>query len=299
MTSFVGVDGGGTSVRAVIVDAEGRVLGRGEAPGAPARASRPDEAASAVRLAVEAAAEQARIELPARVLWAGLAGAGSDPARNAVLELLDDGSLADHVGVETDVDIAYADAFGAGPGVLLVAGTGSIAVAANGRACRRVGGWGPHVGDEGGGYAIGMAALRAVVRMHDGREPRTGLPKDVLAHIGVDRVDGLPTWIDTASKREIASLAPLVVRRSEEGDASARAIVDRAVDDLVELVQGAVAATAPWTEDAALVLWGGLLTEAGPLRSRLIAALHALPVRLSEVELDPARGAALRARGSF
>jgi N-acetylglucosamine kinase-like BadF-type ATPase len=293
VSCVIGVDGGGTHMRAVIVDTEGRELGRAESTGAVVTVDDPSRAAGAVRAAVRVAAEQAGVELPGAFMWAGLAGAGSKAARDAVAGALDDGSLSARLRIGTDVEAAFHDAFGDGPGILVIAGTGSIAWARSpGGAVRRIGGWGRHLGDEGGGFAIGTDALRRLTWAEDGRAAGTDMRGDLLERCGVDSVDGLIAWIDAASKLEVAALAPVVVDAADAGDPAATEIVADAIRALTEHVRTAVEVTGPWLEPAPLVLWGGLLAEGGPLRSRMIEAVREAGVRHSAREIDPPMGAA-------
>ena len=137
-----------------------------------------------VEAAVEAAAEHAGVALPAAALWAGLAGAGNDRARRAVEGALPT-ALSARTVVGTDVEAAFYDAFRGGPGVLLIAGTGSVAWArgTNDAVCR-VGGWGRHLGDEGSGYALGSEGLRSIAHSEDGRGPATALRLGALEALG-------------------------------------------------------------------------------------------------------------------
>ena len=288
MTFFVGVDGGGTSTRAVVLDADGRELGRAKDRGAVVTSAAPQDAAAAVAGVVRAALREAGMDGRASVLWAGLAGAGQDPARAGVTRILEAAGLADLVVVGTDVEAAFHDAFGAGPGVLLIAGTGSIAWARgeDGR-IRRVGGWGWRLGDEGSGYAIGMGGLRSVMRAFDGRDVSTSLTYMLTTAVGVPGPEALVQWIETAGKGEIAALAPRVVEAADAGDGSARRIIDEAVAELVQHVRAA----AP-SEGSSVVLWGGLAADGGPLESRLREALGEVGYVVSERTLDPVRGAA-------
>ena len=306
MTFFVGVDGGGTRTRAVLLDGGGEELGRGEAEGAVVTTSRPEEAAEAVASAVRSATAQADVSLPAATLWAGLAGAGAAAARAGITRALRRLDLADRLVVGTDVEAAFHAAFGDGAGILLIAGTGSIAQARDVAGSEhRVGGWGHVLGDEGSGYALGMAGLRYLTRSADGRAPPTSMTRVLLDRCDAESVHDLVGWVEVASKREVAALAPLVVACADEGDGPASAIVDEGVEALclhVEAVRGAM--TSPGEEGATeagapdVVLWGGLVAPGGPLEGRVREALVVRGIRTVSRDVDPARGAAELARES-
>ena len=291
MIRVAGVDGGGTRMRAVIIDEQGRELGRGEAPGAVVGVDGLEAVASRVATAVRAAA--AGTPLPVSVLWAGLAGAGRETVREAATRVLEVEELAVEVVVGTDVEAAFSAAFGNGPGILLIAGTGSIASArGDDGGVVRVGGWGERLGDEGSGYAVGLEALRAVARATDGRGPATGLTQHVLGHLGLSRAEDLIAWIATADKRDVAALVPMVVGASAEGDPVASSIMAGAVADLVKHAAVALERAGPWTEPPELVLCGGLLEEGGPLREATERAVSGCAVRSAARGIDPAMGAA-------
>jgi glucosamine kinase len=295
MTFFVGVDGGGTRTRAVIIDDAGREVGRAAGAGAVATASAPERAASAVIATVREAAETAGVALPASVLWAGLAGAGAAEARDRVRTALAGGGLAERVVVGTDVEAAFHNAFPDEPGVLLIAGTGSIAWSRDGAgAVTRVGGWGRHLGDEGSGFWIGMEGLRAVVRAADTRSEETLLSKEILAGAGVPTVEGLVPWVETAEKGQVAALAPIVAAQADAGDAVAMRIVRAAIDALVDHVTAACPAERP-----PVLLWGGLVAGDGPLRKHLQDTLAEEGFPTLERAVDPALGAALLGRKAF
>ena len=291
MSVFIGVDGGGTTARAVVVDAEGRELGRGRYSGAVVTAAEPDDAVDAVTAAVRLATEQAHVDMPADGMWAGLAGAGGARAKQAVTRALSERGLARRVNVGTDVEAAFHDAFGEGPGVLLMAGTGSIAWARDAAGTSlRVGGWGQVLGDEGSGFSIGVEALKRLTRAEDGRGPETRMRNALLDACGVASVVDLIGWVDLATKGEVAALAPLVVTAAEDGDAVAASIVDVAVDALVAHVVTAIDRVADG--GASTVLWGGLLAEGGPLRPHVVQALERIAVPVTPRSIDPAMGAA-------
>ncbi len=292
MTRYViGVDGGGTKTRAVAVDESGREVGRAEGGPAIAGARDPLAPARAVAGTVRAAAAAAGITVPVEVVWAALSGAGREAARSAVELELGRLRVATRVCVGTDVEAAFHDAFGAGPGILLIAGTGSIAWGRSESGTEaRVGGWGPHIGDEGSAYAIGLEALRRVARDADGRAPETDLREAVLHRLRLSHPEDLVPWAADASKAQIAALAPVVADAA--GDAVAREILAHAVEDLEGHVRTLLETLGPWRQPPGLALGGGLLLPGGPLRAALeeVAGRHRLD--LLDRSLDGARGAA-------
>lgn len=291
--TIIGVDCGGTKARAVLIDESGVELGRAEGPGAVASAAEPGAAARAVAAVCRAAAEEAGATLPVDVVWAGITGAGREASRSAVEMELAREDVARSVHVGTDVQAAFHDAFADGPGVLLIAGTGSIAYG-RGETGRegRVGGWGHHIGDEGSGFSIGLEALRRVARTVDGRGPGTALVDDVLAHLGLGSLDDLVTWVPGATKREVAALAPVVAAAAAAGDAVAGEILAHAVEELEGHVMAILENLGPWSRPPQVALAGGLLRPGRALRDPLARALRRQAVPVMEGELDAAMGAA-------
>ena len=296
--TWIGVDGGGTRSRAVVGDGAGHELGA--AYGGPGLIDPrdPEGAVQAVAALVRAAATDAGVELPARGLWAGLAGSGNEAARAAVEAGLQAAGMADAVVVGSDVVAAHAAAFGEGAGMLLVVGTGSVvrAVDPRGRVVR-VGGWGALLGDEGSGYGIGLDGLRAVVRSEDGREPPTGLGGALLSATGVPEVTELPAWAARATKREIAALSVEVARVARSGDTVAARVIHRALGEVRALLEAVLEGTRGWEGAPPIALVGGLVRDGGPLRDAVVEMGTELgyDVRLDEVV--PERGALALAIG--
>lgn len=294
MSRFVvGVDGGGTHTRAVVLDADGSELGRADGGAAMADARNPGEAAGAVAEACAEALGRAGLSLPADALWAGLTGAGREASRSAVELELERLGVAKDVHVGTDVGAAFHDAFGDGPGILMISGTGSIAWgrAEDGRE-GRVGGWGHHIGDEGSGWAIGLEALRLVARQADGRSGRTRLQGAVLEFLHLAAVDDLIPWAGAATKTRVAALAPVVAAAAAAGDAAAGEILVQAVADLEAHVLAVHERLGPWSTPPRVALSGGLLRPGRPLRRPLEEALAPHRLHPLERDLDPALGAA-------
>lgn len=293
---YVGVDGGGTHARAVAVDEQGRELARRVGPAGLVDPRDPVSAADAVSRLVRAVLADAGAPSAAG-LCCGLAGAGRLHEREAVRIALTLENLAERVSVVGDAEAAMADAFPDSAGVLLIAGTGSIAWArtADG-APLRVGGWGQLLGDEGSGYDIALRGLRAVARAADGRTPPTVLTHVLLAASGVTEPQDLIAWTAAATKAQIAALAPSVLTCAARGDHAAGAIRDRAIAALARLAEAA--ARHLGATSITISLAGGLLARRGPLRSPVIEAIRReLPeADISDHTVDAALGAARIAR---
>jgi len=292
-----GVDGGASRTRAVIVAPDGTVLGAATVPSASAYHREPEDAAAVVVAAVREAAARAGAGGRFAALGAGLAGADDPTVRARLVRALEAAELAAVVHVDHDAAAALAGGLALEPGIVIVAGTGSIAfgVDATGRRAR-AGGWGPLLDDEGSGYAIGRAVLRAAMRAHDGRGPATALAAAVQDRFGLASLDALKAAVRTAAIDEIAAVAPLAAAAARAGDAVAGRILDRAAAGLAAMVAAVARALGPAAPQA-LVAVGGVF-EAGDLVVRpMSAALERLGVRatLRPARCSPAVGAALLA----
>lgn len=299
MALYIGIEGTGSRTCAVATDESGRELARvgGEAGFVDTR-DPAHLAGSLSGLAREAAraANAERIES----LCCGLAGAGREPERLALEEALAATGVAARVRVTTDAEAAMADAFGpGGTGILVISGTGSIAWGRDTRGkTARVGGWGLLLGDEGSGYALGLAALHAVVRAHDGRGHPTVMTDAVLQATGVAAPEGLVAWTAAASKAQIGALAPIVVDAAAAADLAAKAILDGAAHEIAMHVLALNARLGPWSEKPIFALAGDLVAPSSPLRARVLTAVDRLLVHVRPLEraVDPAAGAAALAR---
>jgi glucosamine kinase len=291
---FAGVDGGGSSTRVLITDEQGVELATAESSGS---AIRPGEAskAAAVILEVVRRACAGLEHQPLRALCVGVAGAGRDEERDALQSALDVERIAGSVIVLTDAEIALEDAFGAGPGVLLTAGTGSIAYGKGPTGVMaRCGGWGPVVGDEGSGAWIGRRALGVAAASHDGREPESALVSAITRSLGLESVERLIPWAAAASPADLATLAPIVLEVAATGDLRANSLVTLAVEELGIHVR--TLARKLFSDERAafrLALHGGLVAPKSLLRRRLEQRLKSIApgASLLSERVVPERGA--------
>jgi glucosamine kinase len=287
----------------VVATLEGRELARVEGGAGiviPGAEHRTHEVLSEL---IARALEGAGVAPPVTALVAGLAGVGGEPERRTMEALLAGRArttpgagapLAARIQIRTDAEIAFFDAFGDGPGALLIGGTGSVAMARLPSGIwLRTGGWGAEFGDEGSGWSLGVGAIRRAILGMEGRGARTLLSARVPDVFGVADLEGLLPRVRRAPKGEVAALAPVVLRAAAEGDRVAEELLSETLDGLLGHLTPLVRA---WHEQAPgtslpLALLGGLVKPGGGLRSRLERRLQGLPVALRPAPPDPARGA--------
>jgi len=297
MTAIViGVDGGGTKTRVIVADERGTKVGEVVGPGSAVKPGMAEASADVITATInDALASCEMMHVMPKVLCVGVAGAGAEAERQALWQALAGREVAEEVVVHPDYSIALDDAFGDGPGILLISGTGS---AAFGRGpagqSSRCGGWGPMCGDEGSGAWIGRRALSVVTASADGREPETALVGAVLTAAQVNEPRDLIAWANEATPAILASLAPVVSSVADAGDLRANALISLAVEELVLHVR-TLARSLFGDERAAtpVALTGGMLTKGTTLRKRLEQRLRsAVPgAQLHAGEVIPARGA--------
>lgn len=297
----IGVDGGGSRTRVVLADARGAVLARTEGPATALAPGDEADAAEIIRALIgDVLAMAERTDTRPAVCVVGVAGAGQERAAQALWSQLATRRVADDVSVQADATIALEDAFGDNAGVLLIAGTGSVAFARSPDGhLERCGGWGPNIGDEGSAAWLGRRALSVITAAHDGREPETALTGAVLTALELETIDELIPWAAEATPSTFATLAPVVVQVASGGDLRANALISLCVEELVLHVR--TMARRCFVDERAAVpvaFAGGLLGKGSLVRKRLEhrlkSAVPGAAVRTEDV--DAARGAVRKAR---
>lgn len=232
---FAGVDGGGTKTQAIVIDQDDHILGQGLAgPSNPLRVGIA-VAAVAIREAIDRASSEARVrKADILAVEIGLAGARRKELRARMEDALRNLGIRE-IEVVSDADIALFGATDGEPGVVVIAGTGSVCCGINARGRRmRAGGWGPMAGDEGGGSWIARRALGAIAHAADGRGPETSLTAPACSYFHVSTADDLSTAIyaPTITNERIAGFAKLVIEAAKANDRVARGIVTEAGREL-------------------------------------------------------------------
>jgi N-acetylmuramic acid 6-phosphate etherase len=297
-TLVLGIDGGGThtvALLAKVTEGVWTLLGRGAAGSSNLHAAGTASALAALDAAVDAAfaaAELKRDTVTSACL--GLAGAGRAEEQALIRAWAEQARLAAKIDVTSDAAILLAAGTPKGWGLVLIAGTGSIALGRtkDGRS-GRAGGWGYLLGDEGSCYALALAGLQAVARAADGRGPATMLTEHFLKRFNVSQPQELigAVYGGGWDRAGLAALAPLVVEAAES-DAVAAEIVDQGARQL-SLAAASVARQLQWTGPVPIALAGGLLLGSAGYRQRVLHALQSVGLQVDPVTLvqEPAEGA--------
>jgi N-acetylglucosamine kinase-like BadF-type ATPase len=234
---LAGADVGG-SKSAAAVWKDGTEVARVSGIGAAVRPGRALSSAATIATLVRRALTSAGL-LRADLLVVGAAGAGREPEAGDLARALRNEDIAGRVQVTTDLALLLESAFPDGPGLVLAAGTGSVAVARTASGdIERVGGYGWQMGDEGGGYDLGRAVLRAVGRAADGRGPATALEQAAREVARAEDLPALIRWAASAGVAEVAALGGAAMRAAESGDAVSVEILRAAADELAGLALG-------------------------------------------------------------
>jgi N-acetylglucosamine kinase-like BadF-type ATPase len=267
MQYFLGVDGGQSSTTAMIGDETGRIAGVGH--GGPCNhvgaSEGPAKFVGAIQASVGGACAQAGLNPESVRFTSACLGFSGGPADKE--SILSEILKSDQTLVTDDAFIALSGATAGEPGLVVIAGTGSIAFGRN-RAGRtaRAGGWGYLFGDEGGGFWIARQALRAALRWEEGWGVPTSLRARLLDATGKRNINDLlhRCYTDEFPRPRVASLSILVSQAAESGDSGALEILDAAARELA-LLAIAVRGQLFTAEEPTLVTYSG-----GVFRSRIL-----------------------------
>jgi N-acetylglucosamine kinase-like BadF-type ATPase len=300
-TLLLGIDGGGTKTRAIVTDAQFRVLGEGVAgPSNPLRVGF-ENAFAAIKDAAHQACEAAGIQCSELTsAEVGLAGVRRPEVRQRMREALKE------LGVEslelvTDSDIALFGATEGKPGMVIIAGTGSICCGINSakkHSC--AGGWGPLAGDEGSGAWIARRALQAVAQATDGRAGATARSAAACKYFGVSKPEELSSAIysPTITQGRIAGFCTLVIDSAKAGDEIARQIVTDAGKELGRQVVAVIRSLKMARERFQVAYVGGVFAAGELIKGPMLAEIKSVApdAFLSHPKITPVIAAAQMAK---
>jgi N-acetylmuramic acid 6-phosphate etherase len=282
-TLVVGIDAGGSKTIAIVGEASlsGGPLGRGlSGPGNVAEGF--ERATHSILAAIaEARAEAACLPGPFAAICLAVAGSGAEESRRMLEQWAMRINLAEKVLLVHDASPVLAMVAQEGPGIALIAGTGSIAFGRNSRGeTARAGGWGWMVGEESNGHGIAVAALRTVVRAADGLGPATQLTDGFLRWFGVKDERSILTSLGRSdtTPAKVARLAEIVVDAAARGDQVSLQILSVAAQQLAALTAAVYAKLQLTSGSFTLGLAGGLLINNQLLQDLLGNCLRNLQV---------------------
>lgn len=231
MRYLLGIDGGGTQTRAVLVDEAGCLLG--QSVGGPSNFHSVG-LGMAVQNIKECVLQALADAFPTKMvdelhLALGLAGVGRPRDHAEMLLMLhrELGALASELTLMTDAHIALRGALKGKDGIVVIAGTGAIALGAKKDRVERAGGWGYLLDDRGSGYDLGRQAVTAALRAFDGRGPETVLGQLICEHVGIKLITDIitPIYQGDLDRTAIADFVPLLIVGAEAGDNVSREIL--------------------------------------------------------------------------
>jgi N-acetylglucosamine kinase-like BadF-type ATPase len=298
MTAVLGIDGGGSHTRAVVADADGRVIGSGVGASINPRNHDVPTIRERLRELVRRARGSRAEPLSAAFLSLGGISTHADAEAVETVAAEVDELRGVKVKVANDAIAALVGGLAGRPGMVLIAGTGSACygVAADGRS-HWCGGWEHRADDAGSAYWIAIEALRAAVRVEDGRLPPSALRDLVFNRWPISEPRALAERLSRGDldRASLAALAPDVISLAAS-DGLAKSIVDRAADELAQLV--AVTARRLFApRPSELILTGGLARSGPPFTPMLVSRIEAAArgVKVVEPELPPVLGAVIEA----
>lgn len=277
MSIYVGIDGGGSKTSWVAVFDDGRLGGNGVL--GPSNLHSVGQAGMTAVL--KAIAEKIREATHVQTFdWVniclGLSGIDRFQERTVVEGALKELGIKRY-RLETDASIALAGATAGEPGVVVIAGTGSLAygVAAAGRKAK-AGGWGYLLGDEGSGYYIGRLAISAALKAHDWRGPKSRLTELLLKHFALERVEAMYqlAYHRGLTRVEVAAVTRAVVQAALEGDIVSQLILDDAGNELAISAAAVRAQLGLKSTDPGIVATvGGVFEKSARVRETFVSRL--------------------------
>ena len=303
MAYFVALDGGGTKTECWVAD-DSRVLGQSSGPTVKimnvGEAAATERLRGIVREALGAAGVQG--DKVARTCF-GLAGTSSGEVRRWAEDTLRE-LVSGGIVIAGDEEIALDAAFHGGPGVLVIAGTGSHVIGRCSDGTRvSAGGWGPVLGDEGSGNWIGLEAIRACLRAQD-RGVDSCMVREIQQEWSLDDLGALIAMANRRERPDFAGLTKIVAACASSGDALAQGVLEHAGQELAEqvsLVISKMRAAECAAEDARRVAFTGSVLSNIPrvlqaMEERLHSTLPDLTVDTTAVQ--SLEGALWRARNA-
>jgi N-acetylglucosamine kinase-like BadF-type ATPase len=302
MSTFLGVDGGGSKTDFVLIDESGRTLASQREGPAYYLETGVDALQSMITRGIRATLDRAGVaSADLTYAFIGLPAHGEDSSLTPRLDQIGASVLPGRHRCGNDMVCGWAGALAGRDGINVVAGTGSITYGEFQTRAARAGGWGELFSDEGSAFWIAREALTLFSRMSDGRAARGPLYELMRAHFRLSEdldVCGAVYGPPALTRSELAALAPIAAQAARAGDSGARRLFGVAADELASTVHAVRDRLGVPAEIALAVSYsGGMFRLEQPLAPLLEAALSGSgrSYRFAAPRLDPVAGAALYA----
>lgn len=279
----IGVDGGGTNTRACLMDQTGQILGIGKSGPSSIDTVAPETTQASIQEAIEEAFRSANRPINTiNSIFVGLGGVQTERSKAFVRKLLLSIpyiSTWTRIQIENDAYSAHLGGLSNRPGIILIAGTGSVAFGIDEQGnTHRAGGYGYQEGDHGSAYHLGRRAMQAMARAFDGRLQHDAFTDALYSHLKIKDLDNLLQTIQALhqNRTQMAALAPIVTHFANQGHPLAQSICDEGVAALKECVQAVYNALDLKNKEIAII--GSLGNSEGYFKDRLYQSL---------LDLDP------------
>ncbi|MEO0509622.1 MAG: BadF/BadG/BcrA/BcrD ATPase family protein [Verrucomicrobiota bacterium] len=280
MKTFLGVDGGGTKTRGLLIDESGGKLRYAEAGSSNLNSTDAATVSESLKSVIEECTSG--LESLPRASCFGLAGASSEKAKRQLGRIISSHGLNNFL-IISDAEVALEGAFNGAPGILLIAGTGSSCFGKDKSGnLLRTGGWGWLADDAGSASWIGQRALHEAMRQYDGRSKGSAIQESILLRLGIRNESEITSGLynPNISRVQLAALAPIVIQLAGSGDGPALVIVQDAVHELAALVRST--AQRMDASSKKVVMSGGLVEHHGIIREMIRNELNGLSFQTGE-----------------
>lgn len=297
MSIYLGIDGGGSKTTCVVGD-ETSVLATATAGGMNLVRSGEAQARTNLHEVIRQACAAAKVD-PSQITRAclGTTGAGRPEAAELLRKIVRE-VLPAEIKVVGDTVIALHAAFENGVGIVVIAGTGSIAYGRNQDGqTGRAGGWGYAISDEGSGQWIGRTAVSAVFRAHDEGES-SRLFRLVCNAWGVNGIDEMVRVANAVPPPDFFALVPSVLEAADAGDALARSVITQAGTELATLAKIVIRRIFETQANVPLAMSGGVFRNSALVRQVFYNSVRSEhpDAKISSSVIDPVKGALALAR---
>ncbi|AOR23373.1 BadF/BadG/BcrA/BcrD ATPase family protein [Clostridium taeniosporum] len=222
MKYVIGVDGGGTKIEATAYSKEGKpiktsIKGFGNLLNNKEKAL--DNIVNSIKEIIEFLSKDELVNI-----YLGIAGSEVGDNSKLIKKTLKEKLNMDCV-VMNDSEIALKAMLKGQDGILVIAGTGSIALGIKNNTKIKCGGWGSLLGDEGSGYKIAIEAIKRMILEEECSIKKSKISKEIMKKLSINSVDEITNFVYSSTKDEIAKLTFIVVKLSEEDDKISKEIL--------------------------------------------------------------------------